>query len=538
MAKNLAKNVSSKNVPQSEPLIGTNQKKNNAGGYSFEITPMQRLERFLILGSDTGTYYVGEKELTKQNTSVITDLLRTDGKAVVDLIVAISDEGRAPKNAPAIFALAVAVRFGDLETKQYALKNLSKVARTATDLFSFIQQYKTELGGGFGNSVKRAIQNWYQSMNIGKAAYQIVKYRQRDGWSHHDVLHLAHPKARDEAENNLFRFAKSLAEDKKVEVNFDLLPEVARGFLLAQSEKDVKKVVKLIGDFKLPREAIPTEFLNSPEIWNALLQDMPATALIRNLGKMTSVGLIKPLSDAEKLIAKKLDDSTWLQKSRIHPIAVLAAMKVYSAGHGVKGSLSWNASRKVLDSLDGAFYGTFKNVEPTGKNFLMGVDISGSMFGSPVVGMDFMNAAEVAAVMALVTVAREENVEIMGFTTQFEKLNISPKMRLDTVLAEMRKVSSRMGGTDCAQPMVWAQKNKLKVDVFSVYTDNETWAGSIHPSQALKQYRKAMGINSKLIVAATSATLFTIADPKDAGMLDIVGFDSAAPQLISNLARM
>jgi len=30
---------------------------------------------------------------------------------------------------------------------------------------------------------------------------------------------------------------------------------------------------------------------------------------------------------------------------------------------------------------------------------------------------------------------------------------------------------------------------------------------------------------------------FTIADPNDAGMMDVVGFDSAAPQVISNFAR-
>ena len=34
-----------------------------------------------------------------------------------------------------------------------------------------------------------------------------------------------------------------------------------------------------------------------------------------------------------------------------------------------------------------------------------------------------------------------------------------------------------MGGTDCAQPMLYAKRKKLAVDVFIVYTDNETWAG-------------------------------------------------------------
>ena len=90
-----------------------------------------------------------------------------------------------------------------------------------------------------------------------------------------------------------------------------------------------------------------------------------------------------------------------------------------------------------------------------------------------------------------------------------------------------------MGGTDCAQPMIYAKKKNLEVDVFMVYTDCETYAGKIHPSKALKQYRKHSGINdAKLIVCAMTSNGFTLADPEDRGMLDMAGFDSAAPDVI------
>ena len=89
-----------------------------------------------------------------------------------------------------------------------------------------------------------------------------------------------------------------------------------------------------------------------------------------------------------------------------------------------------------------------------------------------------------------------------------------------------------MGSTDCAQPMLYAKKKKFKVDVFIVYTDNETWAGKVHPAEALRQYRKTMGIDARLIVCAMASNEFTLADPGDAGMLDIAGFDSAAPEVI------
>jgi 60 kDa SS-A/Ro ribonucleoprotein len=95
----------------------------------------------------------------------------------------------------------------------------------------------------------------------------------------------------------------------------------------------------------------------------------------------------------------------------------------------------------------------------------------------------------------------------------------------------------QMGGTDCALPMLWAAKHKVKVDTFIIYTDSETWAGTPHPSQALKDYRQKMGIPAKLVVVAMTSNGFSIADPKDGGMMDVVGFDTHAPVFINDFSR-
>lgn len=414
--------------------------------------------------------------------------------------------------------------------KRKAFKYLPEIARTSTDLFSFIDQYKA-LGGGMGSIAKKGIQAWYQTKDANMLGYQLIKYRQRDGWTHHDVLHLAHPKASNEIENNLFAFAKSL-DSKMAKFNAELLPNIAIGYLKAQSAKTEKEIVNIINEYSLPREAIPTEFLNSKKVWDVLLPSMPATALIRNLAKMTSIGLISPMSDAEKLVSQKMTDSKWLKNSKIHPMNILAAFKVYSSGRGVKGSLTWTPSNKILTTMDSAFYETFENVEPTGKNIHIGLDISGSMFWSKVFGFDYMCAAEAAAAMSLILVSRESNVFVGGFTTQYKELPIHSKMRLDDVLRLIR--NQTMGGTDCSLPMRWSMDNNMNMfDAFVIFTDNETWAGpSGHPSEYLKRYRKYSNRNSKLLVGAMSATNYSIADPLDSGMLDISGCDSAVPILI------
>jgi 60 kDa SS-A/Ro ribonucleoprotein len=78
---------------------------------------------------------------------------------------------------------------------------------------------------------------------------------------------------------------------------------------------------------------------------------------------------------------------------------------------------------------------------------------------------------------------------------------------------------------------------RREIDTFVIYTDSETWAGDVHPAQALRDYRTASGIDACLVVVGMVSNGFSIADPADPGMLDVVGFDTATPQLISDFAR-
>jgi 60 kDa SS-A/Ro ribonucleoprotein len=309
------------------------------------------------------------------------------------------------------------------------------------------------------------------------------------------------------------------------------------------------EVLRLIRDYTLPRETVPTEWRNDADVWAALLERMPLTALIRNLGKMTSIGLIAPATSTVRQITDRLRDEGALRKARVHPIAVLAAMLTYSNGKGVRGSLHWTPVQPVVDALNTAFYKAFGNVPPTGKRWYLALDVSGSMGGGVVAGVPGLTPRVAAAAMALVTANVEALYQIVGFSAAsgggyggqwgggdagLTPIRISPNQRLDDVTKITDAIP--MGGTDCSLPMRDALKRKQKVDVFVVYTDSETWAGPIHPVQALQEYRDRMGIPAKLIVVGMVSNGFTIADPNDAGMMDVVGFDTATPALMSDFA--
>ena len=279
---------------------------------------------------------------------------------------------------------------------------------------------------------------------------------------------------------------------------------------------------------------LPTEWLQDNGVWSALLEKMPMTAMIRNLATMTRIGLIAPMAQANNKVIKTLTNKGLLKKARIHSIALLSALKTYEQGHGERGQNTWKPISQIVDALNDAFYLSFDVIEPTGKRYMLALDVSGSMGSGDIAGMSGITPRVASAAMSMVTAKTENLYHVMGFSSQFIPLTISSKQRLDDVVRVISNLPFE--STDCALPMIYANKNNIPIDVFIVYTDNETWAGRIHPVQALLMYRQKMGIPAKLIVVGMTATEFSIADPNDAGMLDVVGMDTATPQIINQFS--
>jgi 60 kDa SS-A/Ro ribonucleoprotein len=525
-----------------------NQVLNKTGGYVFQIPPEKQMERFILLGNQDGYYYASEQEMTRENAKCVLECFTVMGVKAVEIIAQISESGRAPKNDPAIFALALAMTHDSVEVRKAAYAALSRVCRTGTMLFSLVENLKS-LGKGWSRGLENAVANWYESKNERNLMYQVTKYQQRNGVSNADLFRLSHPDKVNPAiaqwitgqkdigvAREVKGHAKSGIRDRVYSGHDYKLPEYLVDFDELKTA-DEKRTIELIQKHKFTHEMIDTRHKNSADVWEALLQDMPLTALIRNLGKMTQVGLIKPLSQASKLVAQKLTNEEHLKKSRVHPLIALSALRVYAQGRGDKGSLVWSPVPQVIDALNETFYLGFNTIEPTGKNHYIGLDVSGSMAGSPVLGLPGLMARDVAGCIAMVQARVEKNnYLIRGFCHRLVDLNITPAMRLDQVLSVVSKAD--FGSTNISAPMADATVRELDVDVFQIITDNDLNHGSMHPFQALKAFRKTMNKpRAKLVVMATSATKFSVADPSDVDSLDICGFDSAAPALLADFVR-
>jgi 60 kDa SS-A/Ro ribonucleoprotein len=287
------KRINPRRTPQSAPIPGSTQVPNSTGGFAWSIDDWTRLRRFLVLGSEGGSYYASERTLTLANADAVARCLAADGVATVAAIVEVSEAGRAPKNDPALFALAMAAGVRDVETRRAALDVLPRVARTGTHLFRFAQF--VEGFRGWGRSLRRGIGRWYAAQSVEALAYQAVKYRQRDGLTHRDLLRLAHPAARVGAGNPTLDVSaahRGLFEWIVRGGETDGLPRIVEGFARAQAARTPAETASLVREYGLPREALASEHLTSPDVWEALLDDMPSTALIRNLATMTRIGLL------------------------------------------------------------------------------------------------------------------------------------------------------------------------------------------------------------------------------------------------------
>lgn len=456
---------------------------------------------------------------------------------------------------------------------------------------------KTKEGGGstgWGRAHRRAISCWYNEFRTSNAkalAEAVTKYQKRQGWSHLDALRLCHVRPSTSAHAVVFRYiAKGItAAAEAVELTVPATPPrdsqppaetagtkkrvledcpaaSASSVLeylnaveeikalsptkdaLDSADATVDRCTELIETHNLVREHVPTHLLGSKKVWKSLLKRMPMTALLRSLAKITALGVLDDVSAVHSIV-KRLTDPDAVAKARLHPLSVLTAHRTYSSGQGDKGSLTWTPNAEICTALEKTFTLAFATVRPAGKRFLLAIDISESM-SAPISGGGgaTLSCAEAAAVMALIIAKTEPSCTVMAFAETFVPMPISPEMSLEQVLgaAEKLRLTVQPAGTDCSVPMQWALREHLlpqqvagptSYDCFVVFTDNETWSGEMQPADALRRYRDASGVaDARLVTVGLASNDFSIADPEDTGMLDVVGFDTSAPDVIANFA--
>ncbi len=553
--RNLSSHITDpRKTPQSKPIPGRESEmvKNAAGGFVFRAGDWERLSRFLIIGSEGGTYYAGEKELTLDNVDVVLRCLSDDPLRVLARAVEVSDQGLAPKNDPAILVLALAfcVREtgkpggGGPSFGKVRAKALQDICRTGTHLFQFLEAVRTLRGGG--RSLNGAVRAWIDAKPTDELAFQMVKYRNRAGWTWRDVFRRYRPKPPADtsevhlpgvamhgatdvavvARRALYKWVARKAGDVGETLDVGNLPRAVRAYERV-NHTPPEQLASVILEERVPWEFVPSEHTTRADVLEALFESMPLMATVRQLPKLTAHGVLPKRRD--DAIAR-LTNPEAIARSRIHPVALLVAAAAYEIGSN--RNLKWTPDARIVDALDDAFHLALKTAAPTGERLLVCIDTSGSMRGpSSCHGLPLF---KIAAAMAL-TYVHTDQADVMCFDVGAEALPLSPRQR--TVDAVRAIDALRRGGsTDCSLPFSYAMERSLAVDTFVVLTDNETWAGKQHPTQALARYRATVNSRARVVWCAMTAEPGSCGDPSDPLSLSISGFDASAPSIVSNFA--
>ena len=475
---------------------------------------MYRLEKFLILGGDPGTYRAAQFAFHADAARSVKDSLRMDGLAAVRLIEEVAESGRALSHDAALYALALASspQFADAETNAAALRALTRIARSGAHLC----KYAAYVGSlrGWGRGLRSAVADWYTSKPVQELATQILKHRHRKGWSHRDLLRLSHPKPPTPEHNALFQWAV------EGELGHLATPNIASGnlrqiYAFEQLKKttDEIEMVRLVEDFQMTHDTVPPLCRKSAAVWEAMLGSMPYMAMVRNLGHMTEAGLIAPQSAATALVVMRLVDRGRIRRANVHPTALLSALARYRSG-------PWKASSVVASALEDALHLAFANIEPTGKRLFFGIDASLLTNDARCHGMSHVSALHAAATMAMEFARADDHAHIVLLDRKPAFVDIAKTASLVQVC---RAVTRESGPADPSAAIEHVRENRMHVDAF-------VFLSSHLPIEALEAYREQSGIPVKLVIVTTEAADFEGTVPEY--VMRVAGFDPTVPRAI------
>lgn len=229
------------------------------------------------------------KKLTIENIKAVERVLNTTNKEeLINTLKVYSSKVYKKDYILLVLARCCSVR-NDRDFKQRCFNIVSNICSTPTLLFLFIEFYQAVNKAlynskGWNKNVKKFVSDWYHNRPADKLLYQVLKYQNRNGWCHKDILRLAHIVPKEKKYNYIYQFLTKGTVNENMDTHSKTLIDAVKN---GETISNIGDMIDHITNLNLSREMIHTKWLSSKEIWQALLLNMPAIALLRNLNKMS-----------------------------------------------------------------------------------------------------------------------------------------------------------------------------------------------------------------------------------------------------------
>lgn len=461
----------------------------NREGYpAYARSLEEQYVQTLLTNTIGNTFYADSETLLSEADALHDQMLEKNPNFVAKALIFARNRGLM--RLQPIFGLA---KLSSVSTELFA-RIFDNVVLIPSDLQDFMVILEGQGRGQGGRAVKRQVARFLNNVS----EYWAIKYNGRGrGYSLGDIVKTVHPKPISDTQKAIFAYLVGKEYDKTQ------VPQIS-AYEALKKTTDVKEQIALIHEGKLPHEVVTGVVKPTKEIWNAILQQMPIFALLRNLNTLDRAGV---LDENREYITSVLNNPERLTKSKILPFRFVSAFQEVSK--------PW-----VKDVLRQSVELTFDNLpEIPGKTAVF-LDVSGSMKG------EYLQIGSVFAV------ALYKKTKGNGIFWTFDTRVYDPQPSMyDSILTQAERIKAG-GGTDTGAPVEKLRKDNIYVDNIIIITDEQQNTGSPFYKE-LEKYRRSINPNTKAFVIDIAPYRSAMIPPTDKNAHYIYGWSETVLHYIA-----
>ncbi|CAG9823714.1 unnamed protein product [Phaedon cochleariae] len=531
-----------------------------------------KLKRLIYLCNIEPKYYCGGPDkyvkVSKSKWDLLIEMLRDNHEELLKIILAASEDKLVPYRSYILKILAYAIKMetATKEIKPQICSTALNICKSDKEFFDFIKYATSFNRSKISKTVRKTVQNFYKNKTAFELAQSYANSRSFHGWSHKDLIKLAHIKAENPVKNMVINYILFQKLNEKSNDEETAIIDVMQKAETLRKTRDHKVAVPIIKELKATIEHVEPSLRKSAEVWNSVLPNMSLSEILQVLPKLYKLGFLKKDAPTQTIVNESLTNVAKVKDSGIHPIEVFIHMKNFEKGGKpldpkllqhltVEKKLTDDELQKVktrneakcpivLNNLQKCMNISCSNVQGIGKRYFVTIDTTDKM-DTPCLSNKNITGVEAAAAFAWYLLKVEKDVTVAVFKEkEISVVQLDKKGHLYEHVQKLRENKNKY--LLLSAPIEWATSHKKHVDIFMNFVHHKEYYTTIpkdvrekmtKPADALQKYKKKVNLqNTRLINFCLSSPHIEAADGS-ANILDIAGLDCAVPRVVESFCH-
>ncbi|MBC7955702.1 MAG: RNA-binding protein [Cytophagales bacterium] len=434
--------------------------RNHEQAPAYALSARHQLAQLAATGCLNQTFYAS----AESQLDTVRALAQTVDAAFVAKTAVYARQAGHMKDMPALLAATLAVRDVALLSQVFG-----RVVDNGKMLRNFVQIVRSGSVGrkSLGSRPKKLVQHWL----LTTSEKQLLNASVGNTPSLADVVKMVHPKPAEAWRAAWFAWLIGKAVDETA------LPPITQAF------ERFKRAVAEGVVCEVPD--VPFQMLTALELstaqWAQIARAGSWQMVRQNLNTFARHGVFE-LDGMAEAIAAKLRDPKAVAQARVLPYQLMSAFK--AAGEGVPSV--------VRDALQDAMEVALANVPALDGRIVVCPDVSGSM-SSAVTGhrgsaTSSVRCIDVAALVSAAVLRKNPAARVLPFEQEVVKLSLNAR---DSVMTNAQALAAiGGGGTNCSAPLALLNKERAKVELVILVSDNESWVDATRrgATQTLREW--------------------------------------------------